>query len=96
MDEITKMIRTVIWTVNAKPREQVLMLRVMDAFGTGEFTATYEELAEAAHMNRSTVIRAVKGLKDLGWMDSERLYRGNGSNLPVVENCKYIVTVPVE
>jgi hypothetical protein len=47
-------------------------------------------------MNRAVVIRALKGLKELQWIDSERIYKNNGTNLPVVQNCKYIITIANE
>jgi len=38
----------------------------------------------------------MKGLKELQWIDSERIYKNNGSNLPVVQSCKYIITISNE
>jgi hypothetical protein len=86
----------VIWTVNAKLREQILMLRILEVYGTGEFTATLHAIADATHMKRSVVAKAIKGLKDLNWLDSERNYEDNGTNLHVVRNCKYRVTIGEE
>lgn len=90
------MIQTVIWTSNARMREQLLMLRILDHYGPNSFVATLDEIAEATLMNRAVVIRALKGLKELQWVDSERIYKNNGTNLPVVQSCKYIVTISDE
>ena len=90
---LNEMIQTVIWTSNARMREQILMLRILDHYGPKEFVATLEDIAEATAMNRAVVIRGLKGLKELQWIDSERIYKNNGTNLPVVQNCKYIITI---
>jgi len=90
---IMEMIQTVIWTSNARMREQIMMLRILDHYGPKHFVATLDEIAEATFTNRAVVIRALKGLKELQWIDSERIYKSNGSNLPVVQSCKYIITI---
>jgi predicted transcriptional regulator len=83
----------VIWTANAKPREQVFMLRLMDAYGTKNFTATIDEISKLTNTSTGTTIRSLNGLRDLGWLDSQRMYKKSGRNLPVVSNCEYIVTI---
>jgi hypothetical protein len=93
---LNEMIQTVIWTSNARMREQILMLRILDIYGPKEFVATLGEIAEAIAMNKAVVIRGLKGLKELQWIDSERIYKNNGSNLPVVQSCKYIITISNE
>jgi hypothetical protein len=93
---ITEMIQVVIWTTNARMREQLLILRILDHYGPKSFVATLDEIAEATLTNRAVVIRAMKGLKELQWIDSERIYKNNGTNLPVVQSCKYIITISNE
>jgi len=96
MMPIAEMIQVVVWTVNAKLREQLLMLRILDIYGSKEFDATFDEIAEKTLMKRSVVIKAMTGLKDLGWIESERNYKENGTNLPVVQNCKYRIIITDE
>lgn len=93
MDDMHEMQQTVIWTVNAKTREQILMLRILETYGSEEFVATLGDIADAAHMKRSVVAKTMKGLKDLNWLQSVRNYEDNGTNLPVIRNCKYRVTI---
>ena len=86
----------VIWTANAKPREQVFMLRLLDAYGTKRFTATLDEISQLTNTSRGTAIRSLTGLRELGWLDSARQYKKNGKNLPQVTSCEYIVTISEE
>jgi hypothetical protein len=83
----------VIWTANAKPREQLFMLRLMDTYGTTKFTATIDEISRLTNTSTGTTIRSLNGLRDLGWLDSQRMYKKSGRNLPVVSSCEYIVTI---
>jgi hypothetical protein len=83
----------VIWTVNAKPREQILMLRILETYRRKQFTATIEEIASLSHMSIGTTVRTLNGLRDLGWLDSSRMYKKSGRNLPVVSNCEYVITI---
>lgn len=86
----------VVWTENAKLREQIVMLRIMSVYGTEEFDATYTDIAREIAMKRSVVIQAMKGLKELGWIESVWNYEKNGKNLPTVKNCKYTITIGKE
>ena len=81
----------VIWTVNASPREQMLMLRLYDVYGkNAEFYATLEDIAKVTHVSYPLVVRCMKGLKELGWIESQRVYhKEKGRNLHVVKNCLY-------
>jgi hypothetical protein len=83
----------VIWTVNAKPREQILMLRILETYRRKQFTATINEIAELSHMSIGSTVRTLNGLRDLGWLDSSRMYKKTGRNLPVVSNCEYVITI---
>lgn len=93
MSDIHSFQQMVIWTVNAKLREQVLMLRILEVYGTGEFMATLQDIADATHMKRSVIAKTIKGLKDLNWLESERNYEDNGTNLHVIRSCKYRITI---
>ena len=90
---LNEMIQTVIWTSNARMREQILMLRILDHYGPKGFTATLDDIATAIGMNRAIVIRGLKGLKELHWIDNERIYKNSGKNLPTLQSCKYIITI---
>ena len=86
----------VIWTANAKPREQIFMLRLLDAYGAKKFTATLDEISKITNTSRGTTIRSLVGLRELGWLDSARMYKKFGKNLPQVTSCEYIVTINEE
>jgi Mn-dependent DtxR family transcriptional regulator len=86
-------LQKILWTTTAKPREQVLMLRLMDIYGTEGFEATLEDIAKLMYMKRSLVIRMLKGLKELGWVESERQYEYTEQKLPHVKGCKYRFTI---
>lgn len=81
----------VIWTVNVSLREQLLMLRILDVYGKNEsFYATLDDVAKAVNMNRWMVARTMKGLKEIGWLESQRVYVKRGDkNMPSVKNCYY-------
>ena len=96
MDQKLTPQQMVIWTANAKPREQIFMLRLMDVYGTKRFTATIQEIAQITDMSIGTTIRCLTGVRDLGWLDSARVYKKTGKNLPSVTNCEYIVTIKNE
>jgi len=89
-------IQKVIWTVNAKPREQVFMLRLIDAYGLSTFTATIDEIAKLTGTPRGTTVRCLTGLRDLGWVNSERMYKKTGINLPSVMSCEYSIAIEKE
>ena len=92
------MMHIVIWTDSASTREQVLMLRIIGAFRNPSmsFNATYTKIAEETGMTRSVVIKTMRGLKELGWLESEWNYEKNGKNLPTIKDCKYTFTVGKE
>ena len=81
----------VIWTVNASAREQLLMLRLLDVYGKNqEFYATLEDISKATNFSYPLVVRCMKGLKELGWLENQRIYhKQDGGNLHVVKNCMY-------
>lgn len=93
-----EMMHIVIWTDSASPREQLLMLRIISAYknGNGTFNATYSDIAQETGMHRSVVIKTMRGLKELGWIESEWNYEKNGKNLPTIRDCKYTITVGKE
>lgn len=91
-----EMMEIVIWTAETKLREQMLMLRILSFYGVEPFTATYNDLAENLGMNRSVVIVAMRGLKELGWIESEWVYEKNGRNLSTIKHCKYTITIQKE
>lgn len=93
MDQKLTPQQMVIWTANARPREQLFMLRLMDTYGTKKFTATIDEISKLTNTSTGTTIRSLNGLRDLGWLDSQRMYKKSGRNLPVVSSCEYIVTI---
>jgi len=70
-------VQKVVWTKNAKPREQLLMLRLMDVYGT-RCEVTMDEMAVGAGMGKPTLIKTLRGLKELGWIQTERVYKENG------------------
>jgi hypothetical protein len=93
MEQLTP-IQTVIWTNNAKHREQIFLLRLLDVYGLESFAATLEEIATHTGFHRDTVVRCLKGLKDLGYIQSDRMYEKNGSyNLPIVKKCVYQIII---
>ena len=81
----------VIWTINASPREQLLMLRILDVYGKNkEFYATLQDIAKATNFSYHLIVRCMKGLKELGWLESSRIYhKEKDRNLHVVKNCLY-------
>lgn len=85
--------QTILWTKGAKPREQILMLRLLDIYGPVGFEGTLEEISQMMLMPRSLVIRMLRGLKDLGWIESERQYEYSEKRLPLVTGCKYKFTI---
>lgn len=67
----------ILWTENATYREKVIMLQILDLFGK-KFSATQEEIANKLGVNVYNVINCMKGLKELGWIEVEKVYaRGN-------------------
>ena len=86
----------VIWTANAKPREQIFMLRLLEAYGPEKFTATIDEISRMTNTSIGTTVRSLNGVRDLGWLDSVRMYKKTGRNLPAVTNCEYIITIKNE
>lgn len=90
--EMTPM-QCVIWTKNAKPMEQLLMMRIIDAYGVEEFCVTLDEFAAVVGLKKGVLIRALRGVKELEWLDSKRDYKKGLGNLPLVFNCRYRVTL---
>lgn len=86
-------LQKILWTTTAKPREQVLMLRILDIYGPEGFEGTLEDIAKMMSMKRSLVIRMLRGLKELGWIESERQYEFTEKKLPHVTGCKYKITI---
>lgn len=70
-------IQKVIWTKNASPREQLVMLRLMDVFGT-RCEVTVDEMSAAISINKPVLVKTLRGLKELGWVKSERIYKESG------------------
>lgn len=93
---IEEMNQIVIWTAEAKVREQIIMLRILSIYGSEPFTATYQELAREIGFKRSMIIASMRGIKELGWIESEWVYEKNGRNLPTVKHCRYTVTIQKE
>lgn len=93
---VDEMMQIVIWTEEAKLREQIIMLRILTNYGTEPFSATYQEMARDIGMNRSVIIKSMRGLKELGWLESEWVYEKNGKNMPSIKNCRYTVTIGKE
>jgi DNA-binding MarR family transcriptional regulator len=70
-------IQKVVWTKNASPREQLVMLRLMDVYGT-RCEVTVDEMSAAISINKPTLVKTLRGLKELGWVKSERVYKDRG------------------
>jgi len=86
-------VQKVVWTKNAKPREQLLMLRLMDVYGT-RCEITMDEMAEGTGMGKPTLIKTLRGLKELGWIQTERVYKENGfKRLKSLAAISYVFTV---
>ena len=80
----------VIWTENAKPREQIVMLRILDSFGK-KFSATHEEIAEKIGISRYLLSALIPGLKELGWIENKRIY--NKGKERGVTHCDYKINI---
>jgi hypothetical protein len=86
-------IQKVVWTKNAKPREQLLMLRLMDVYGS-RCEVTMDEMAVGTGMGKPTLIKTLRGLKELGWITTERVYKENGyKRLKSLSAIAYVFTV---
>ena len=90
--EMTPM-QSIIWTQNAKPMEQLLMLRILDVYGSDEFCVTLDEFTAVIGFKKGVLIRALRGVKELEWLGSKRDYKKGVGNLPLVFNCRYRVTL---
>ena len=71
-------VQKIVWTQNASPREQMVMLRLMDVYGT-RCEVTVDEMSVAISVNKPTLCKTIRGLKDLGWIKSERVYKESGN-----------------
>jgi hypothetical protein len=80
----------VIWTENAKPREQIVMLRILDCFDK-KFSATHEEIASKVGVTPFLFASLVPGLKELGWIESKRVYMKGKSR--GVSHCDYKIKI---
>lgn len=80
----------IIWTENAKPREQIIMLRIIGVFGK-KFSATHQEIAEKIGVNQTLLASIIPGLKELGWLENERVYSSGEQR--GVAYCNYKITV---
>lgn len=71
----------------------MVILQLLDLYGAGSFESTLEEIADTLKIKRSLFIKIVKGLKELGWIESERKYDYTEKNLPHVKGSQYKITV---
>lgn len=69
------------------------MLKLLDLYGQETFEATLEEIASLLKVKRSLFIKILKGLKELGWVESDRVYDYSEKNLPHVKGSKYKITI---
>lgn len=68
------------------------MLRLLDIFGKTKFEATLDELSEKLGMKYGQTVKMMTGLRELGWIETERIYEKSGGNLPHVKGCVYKLT----
>lgn len=86
-------IQKVLWTREASPPEQILMIKMLDIFGEKEVAGTLTDLAMYLDVKRSYLVTHMKGLKDLGWIETDRQYVKSNLNLPHVAGVKIKVTL---
>ena len=83
----------ILWTSNASTREQVLMLKLLDLYGGNDITGNLHDIARLLGVKRSLLITILKGLRDLGWLETEKAYEKNVGNLPKVAGVQIKFTI---
>ena len=81
---MTPEIQKILWTREATTPEQIMMLKMLDIFGDNEIKGTLTEIAGYLDIKRSYLITQLQGLRDLGWIETERAYLKTDGNLPKV------------
>lgn len=89
-------IQTAIWDERAKPRDVIIILRLMDFFGLKPFSVQINELAEMIGVGDAVLTRSLVRLKKIGWIKWDRIYEGNHGSLPLVSGCRYVITLKKE
>jgi DNA-binding IclR family transcriptional regulator len=68
------LIQEIIWARAITPRDQILLLRLLDTHGLEPFDASVEELAEMMSVPKSSIYECVKRLKNIDWLETTPVY----------------------
>jgi DNA-binding IclR family transcriptional regulator len=67
-------IQTVVWERTVQPRDQILILRLLDRYGPNAFEADIMELADIMSLPKSSIYECIKRLKAVKWLEVEPVY----------------------
>ena len=68
------LIQTIVWARAITPRDQILILRMLDTHGTQPFDADINNLAEMMSLPKSSIYECIKRLKSIDWLETEPVY----------------------
>jgi len=68
------LIQTIVWARAITPRDQILILRMLDTHGTQPFDADINDLAEMMSLPKSSIYECIKRLKSIDWLETEPVY----------------------
>ena len=90
---MASLIPTIVWSEEASPRDQVFMLRLLDVYGRKPFEDTLANISHNVGLTQSLTIKTLGRLRQLKWIDWERVYGDGVNNLRFVTGCKYTITL---
>jgi hypothetical protein len=69
------------------------MLRLLDVYGRRPFEDTLGNISDNVGLTQGLTIKTLRRLRQLGWIDWERVYGDGVNNLRFVTGCKYTITL---
>jgi MarR-like DNA-binding transcriptional regulator SgrR of sgrS sRNA len=90
---MASLIPAIVWSEEASPRDQVFMLRLLDVYGRKSFEDTLANISENVGHSHGLTMKTLRRLRELGWIEWERVYGDGVNNLQFVTGCKYTITL---
>ena len=88
-------IQEIIWARAITPRDQILILRLLDTYGLEPFLSDVETLGEMMSLPKSSIYECIKRLKSVDWLETEAGYV-NGTYRRLKKRTKTLYRIKLE
>ena len=87
-------IQEIIWSRVITPRDQILLLRLLDSYGLDPFESDVESMGEMMSLPKSSIYECLKRLKTAELLDTEPVYiEGSYRSLKKRTKTKYQIKI---